>query len=925
MPTLHRFALGASTLALAVLVGCGGGEPAAMARVKAALTAHDTNSAKIELKNFLQKHPQSAEARFLFAQQLALGGEFAAAVPEFQRALDYGHPRHAVLPPLAQAMIRTGDLGRVVSMFKNEELADPEAMASLSASVAMAMAMQGDINGAAQLVDHVLTTAPKSAPARLMKARLEAATGRVKEGMQILDGVLAEQPTDAEAWATKGDFMLRMPGGQQASADAFGKALALNASDVYSLTALVSVRLTLGDVDEARKALTQLKKVAPQQFVTVRSEASVAYATGDHARAREIFQSLLRAAPTNVQLLLLAGENEIRLGAATQAEAMFAKASALDPGNAVARRLLGQAQLQLGQPPKALLTLAPLVEAQNASAEVLATAAEARLLNGETKAADALYARLAKLKPTDPRLRTIVATSAFGRSSDDAVFSELREISTKDKGSSADMALIAAHMQRGQADAALEALTALDRKLPAEPRRHVLRGQILSSKKDWGSARQAFEAALAMDGNYMPALTALSALDARDNKPERATKRFQALLKAQPNNAAAMLALAELTETEGGSQTEVLKLKNAAVKAAPNDLNARLSLINHHLARHDFEPALAAAQSAVASIPDNLELLELLGRCQIGKNQTSQALATFGKIINLTPKSPQGHALTAAVHLREGDDEAARRSIERALQLAPDHPETLTQAITLALRQRQPERALEIARSAQQLRPGDALGWTLEGEIEFSRGNWMPAAAAYRKAIDKKNPGTAPRKLYATLVRANKAADASAFASQWLKSQPKDADFVYFMGDVAQAKGQLAAAGNLFAKALELSPEHVLALNNLAMLRLQAKQPGALELAQRAARIAPHEAAVLDTLALAQASENRLSDAIATQRRAVQLAPDTPEMRLTLAKLLLESGEKANAKEELDKLKRLGQGFKQHDEVSRMLNAMGRG
>ena len=896
-----------------------------MSRVQAAVAAKDTKTAKIELKNFLQKHPKSAQARFLLAQQLVINSEFTAAVPEFQRALDSGHPPQEVLPPMARAMVRAGELGRVIAMFKDEKLANPEAMASLGASVAMAMAMQGDTQGAMSLTDQALRAAPLSAPARLMKARLEAAAGRVDVGMQELDKLLQDQPGDGEAWATKGDFMLRLPGGQQAAVDAFGKALAINPHDAYALNALVAAQLALGNGDAAKKAVKQLREIAPGQFTTARSEGSVAYATGDHARAREIFQSLLRAAPTNVQLLLLAGENEMRLGAATQAEAMFAKASALAPSNGVARRLLAQAQLKLGQTSKALVTLAPLVDAPDANAEVLAMAAEARLMNGETKAADALYTRLGKLKPTDPRLRTIVATAGFGRGSDEAVLSELQDIATKDKGTSADMALIAANMQRGQPDAALNALAALDKKLPPEPRRQVLRGQILASKQDWAGARLAFEAALALDANNMPAVAALSALDARENKPELAMQRFQAVLKSQPNNAQAMVALAELAERQGTGQADALKLRNAAVKAAPGDPDARLALINHHFVRHDHDSALAAAQSAVASMPDNLDLLEMLGRCQIGKDQSSQALATFGKIINLTPKSAHGHALSAAVFLRDGDEESARRSIDRALQLAPGDTESLSLAISLAMRKRQPERALEIARKAQQLQPADALGWTLEGEIELNRGNLAQAVAAYRKAIDKNNAGTAPRKLYATLVRADKMADAAAFASQWLKSHPKDADFIYFMGDVAQARGDLAEAGKRFEETLVLAPEHLLALNNLAMLRLQARQPGAVTLAERAARVAPNEAAVLDTLAMAQAGENQLSAAITTQTRAVQIAPDAPDMRLALAKLLLQAGEKAKAKAELDRLAALGAGFKQQDEVARLLKSLGRG
>lgn len=926
MSSTPRLALCATAAALVTLVaGCGLNQDAGLARVKTAISTRDSATALIEIKSFLQKHPKSGEGRMLLAQHLAQSSNFTGAVTEFQRALENGMPPVQVLPAMARAMVKSGDLARVVSTYRQEKLPDPEAQASLSASVAMALANQGDMAGAAQVNDQALALAPKSAPARLMKARLDAAAGRIDEGQKQIDAVLAEQPGDVEAWVTKGDFMLNVPGRRQAAAEAFEQALKLAPTDVYTLSSAVPVYLALGQTDAARKAVEQLTKVAPNHFSTGRSEAALAYATGDHARAKEVYQSLLKAAPNHVQLLLLAGENEMRLGAVTQAEAMFAKASALVPANAVARRLLAQAQLQLGQVPKALVTLAPLVDATETSAEVLAIAAEARQRNGEPKLAEALYGRLAKLKPSDPRLQTIVATAGFGRLSDDAVFNELRQIASRDKGSTADMALINAHMQRGQVDAALKALDTLDAKLPPEPRRHVLRGQILSANQDWAGARRAFEAALAMDAKDMAALTALSALDARDNRADDAKQRFRSLLKSQPGNTKALLGLAELIERQPGDDAEVLKLRNSAVKAAPANPDVRIALVNHHLRRRDNEAALNAALAAVASMPDNLDLLELLGRCQAARQQSSQALSSFGKIAVLTPKSARGPVLSAALQFRDGDIEAANRGVERALRLEPTHPEALSLAVSVAMRKKQVDKALEVARSAQQLRPSDALGWMLEGEIEFERGQWTQAAAAYRRALDKPPVVAAARKLYVTLVRAGKGADAAAFAAQWQKSHPRDTDFLYYMGDVAQARGELAEASKLFEQTLALAPGHALALNNLAMLRLQARQPGALDLAQRAAKAAPFEPAVLDTLAQALATEDKLSDALSTQVRAVQLAPDVPELRLALAKLLLQSGEKAKAKVELDRLVGLGAGFRQQDEVAKLLKSLGRG
>ena len=155
--------------------------------------------------------------------------------------------------------------------------------------------------------------------------------------------------------------------------------------------------------------------------------------------AREIFQALLRVVPDNPQVLLLAGETEMRLGAGVQAETMFAKAATLAPNNPEARRLLARAQLRLGQPAKAITTLGPLVEKADAGAEDLALAAEARLLTGDAKAADALFVRVARLAPTDPQLRTMVAVNAMGRGNDAAAFTELNSIAAADSGTGADL------------------------------------------------------------------------------------------------------------------------------------------------------------------------------------------------------------------------------------------------------------------------------------------------------------------------------------------------------------------------------------------------------------------------------------------------------------------------------------------------------
>ena len=918
----HRVALPLALVCVLFLPACGRNEASDVLRAKADLAQADSAAARIKLKHLIQAHPKSGEARYLLGARLLADGDAAAAVIELERASDLKHPAAAVLPTLAEALVLSGQAQRAILLGADTALPDPDAQARLQAAVAQALAVQGDLPAAQAAMARALAAAPTSAPALLIKARLAAMADDVAGALATIDRLLAAHPAHAEAWALKGDFLLRQPDGRQPAMAAYQKALQIKPDQVYSMSALVALHMAQGDLDSARKQFTALKKQAPKQLNTGFLEAHLAYAAGNHAKAREIFQALLQVLPENVNLLLSAGENELKLNAPVAAEALFAKAAALAPRNPLARRLLAQAQIRLGQAARALVTLAPLVDAPDTSADVLALAAQARLVNGQAKEADALYARLAKLKPTDPQLRTLVASAGFGRIDDNTVFSELQSIASDDRGSSADLALIGAHLRRGQLDAGLAALAPLQRKRPDDPMPLHLRGQILAMKQDSAGARQSFDDALKRDAGYFPSIAALAALDLRDGQPEVAQQRFKTLLKTQPRNAAAMLALAELLVRQRAPRADVQKQIMAAVQAAHADPDARVALIAHHFDGRDFDAALDAALAATVALPDNIDMLALLARCQMRVGQTHQALSAYGKIVNLQPRSARGHLGMADVYLQTNELDLAQRSVNRALELSPRLAEVQGQAIAVAVRRKQFDAALDIARHMQAERPAEALGFALEGEIESRRGHWDAAAAALRKALDKRAPGAAVSKLHIALLRGGKAAEAEQFAASWLKRHPKDTSFLFQLADAAQVGGNNALAEQRYQQILALQPEHVLALNNLAMLYIQMKKPNATALAERAVRNAPDQPAFLDTLAQAHANDNHLKQAIEVQQRAVDLARDEGLLLLSLARYQLQAGDNAQAKAALDKLARKGKQFAQQDEVARLQKSL---
>src|SRR5687767_9198099 len=84
---------------LALLAACGGkDEPELMASAKQYIEKRDHKAAITELKNMLEKNPQSGEARFLLGQALLESGDPLGADVELKRALEYRHPESAVAP-----------------------------------------------------------------------------------------------------------------------------------------------------------------------------------------------------------------------------------------------------------------------------------------------------------------------------------------------------------------------------------------------------------------------------------------------------------------------------------------------------------------------------------------------------------------------------------------------------------------------------------------------------------------------------------------------------------------------------------------------------------------------------------------------------------------------------------------------------------
>lgn len=921
-PTFPRKGLVAAALLAAALTACSGDKPETMlASARDYMAKSDYKAAVIQVKNALQENPELPEARYLLGLALLKSGDPVGAETELRRARSLGHPDEQVVPPLAQAMLMLGKVKNVVDDFAGVQLTAPAAKAELQTTLAAAHGAQGSVPQAQQALNAALEADPAYGPALLMKAGGLARERKFDEAQAIVDSVLAKDAKYAEAWKFKGDLLLAGKGLTDEALAAYRKAIEVNPNYLQAHGALLTEIFRQGDLDNAGKQLAELKKVAPNNPQTRYFDTLLAFQKKDMKLARESSQQLIRVAPDNAQALVLAGAIELQSNSLVQAETMLAKALQGAPNFALARQLLTSTYLRSGQPEKALTTLQPMLKGDDQNSRTSALAGEVYLQTGDVKKAEEYFAKAAKQDPKNTRARTALALTHLA-SGQEAGYAELQAVAASDSGTTADLALISVHLRRGELDKALGAIAALEKKQPDRPLASNLRGRTLLAKKDVAGARKAFERSLSLDPTYFPSVASLAALDIGDKKMDDARKRFDAVLAKNPQHPQALLALAELRAREGGNKTEVAELITKAVNANPTEKMPRMLLIDLHLRSKDNKLALSAAQSAVAAIPDSPELLDALGRAQQASGDTNQALISFNKAAALAPNSPMPHMRMAEAHMQAKDKTAAGQSLRKALDVKADHLDAQRGLIMLALDAKNYSEAVMIARTIQKQRPNVGLGYQFEGDVAALQKNWPAAANAYRAGLKQ---GTFPEiasKLHTVLLADSKTGEADKLSADWVKNNPKEPVFPLYLADLALTRNDLAGAEKLYRNVIQIAPNNAVAYNNLAWVSGKLNKGDAIAMAEKAIALAPNQPAFLDTLAMLLSDKDDYANALEWQNKAVALQPENPLYKLNLAKIHIKGGKKDLARKELDELAKLGDKFRGQAEVAALIKSL---
>ncbi len=337
--------------------------------------------------------------------------------------------------------------------------------------------------------------------------------------------------------------------------------------------------------------------------------------------------------------------------------------------------------------------------------------------------------------------------------------------------------------------------------------------------------------------------------------------------------------------------------------------------------RH-WQSSLTLCKHALEVTEDNFVMHINLGLALYSQGFVDEANSHYRQALQIKPGSPKAHNNLAVLLIEQGAMEEATKHCRQALRFRPDFADAhsnlgsalakagkLDEAIehfhqalkiepdhigthnnlgsALAIKGKLDE-AVGYYRRALRLNPNNELTLTNLGKALRLQNKLDEAITCYKESLRLKpdQPG-AHRNLAMILFRQGKLDEAIIhyeYSIQFKEDQP----FVLNkLGENYFLRGEIKEAFRCWNKVLELEPEWVGAINNLAWIKAthpdtDIRNPDeAVQLALRACKLTEHNRPdILDTLAVAYAAAGRYGEAIETAQKALGLAEATNQQQL---------------------------------------------
>lgn len=915
-------------VSVVVLSGCERRSPEKLlAEARAYADKGDFRTASIQLRTLLKRDPDNVEGVLMLAEVALKGNNPALAERNYRRATELGIEAERTWAGRMEALLQLGRFDEVLAEARTSDGPRTFRVAGDAARQALLVGraqigLQKFTDAEASLRES-LRLAP-SAEAHLELGRLLVATNREPASDEQLQAALALEPDDPEALLMQG---LRLLGkGEEAqAAEVLGRALERGRSEgqvlvqAAALGTLAELDLAAKRFDEAKKRADEVARLAGNQPDVRYLRARIALEQGNLERAKQELQEVLAADRSFAPAQRLLGaiytlENQFDL-----AEMYLRPVVVANPDDLFARRLLATVLLARNRPAEALPLLENVTAPDEESREALLTMmGQASLQLGDVARAISIFREGSKAYPDNPLFELGLGLTMLAEGRTDEASEVLRQVRGAEVDATRAAFLTIVYMQKGQADEAMASARSVVAKFPDQAWSHNLLGSVLMATGQFAEARQVVGKAVELDPKDAAALANLARVEELLGNPAAAAVAWQRILDKDPTNADAAFWLARL-ELDQGNVPKALKVLEPFQKTSSR---ARLLVGSILLDRGATAEVRKLAGQIARDEPKNAEVWNLLGLTDLSTGSPDDAIVNFGKAIELRPNGALYRVNLARAYMVAGNDKAASEAMAAARQLEPGLLQLQSLEFIRLARRGQLAEARKVLDGIRAAKLGDeTLHDAMEAELLVAEKKPAAAADLYQKAYGQKPNLDLAVKAWNSRKLASGTGD-PALLLDWQKRNPADPRAARALGDALLADDKVAEAEAAYEKVLALAPDDLATINNLAWLYQERGDRRAVQLGDRAARLAPESAPILDTAGWAQLRLGDRQRGLTLIRRAASLEPTDRDIQYHLAVALVETGQPAEGKRILAALVESTDAFASRAAAEQMLRKM---
>lgn len=874
----------------------------------------------IELKNALQKEGNLPEARWLLGEAYLKLGDGSLALREFNSARSLGFEHEQMDNNIFRALNQQG---------KFQEVIDKTGMLVAEADSAELQVIRGDAyfglrqgEEAESAYRAAMDLNPSAGDAYVGLARLALSRRDLPRSKELIEKGIELAPENDDLWVLKG--MLALIQNQAAEADEyFSRANEIAPYNRMAKIGVIRARFAQNKFEEATPPLKTLESRYGNSPTVKYLRAYLEYRNGNVEKAEELLLDVLKVSSSHPESLLLLSNILYQGGKLEQVIDYMERFTSQFPGHLPAVKLLAVAYLGQQDIDKTIALIEAALENNTADDQLYSILGTAYIRSGNMEKATEYLEQAARINPNAANIRAQLALSHLAAGSTDLAVSALEDAVKLDpKLYSADIMLILTHIRSEKYDKAISAARNLHEKEPDNPLPLNLLGTAHAGKQEFDEARRYFEQAIEKNPEYSPAKFNLANLDIEQGNLDAAEQRFKNILKTDSSNAKAYVGLAKL-ENKRGNEEAMLGYLRQAREVDEKSIEARLLLARYYKNTGRNREMLEAIEEAAKLAPNFTEIIFLAAQAQRLNGEYDNARKNIELLVSEFPEAVDVLMEQAMLQMDLREFETAEATIEKILAIKPDHERALLAQINLYLRTDRPEPARTALEAYAGAYPDSPDLDISRGDIALYEQDYAAALEHYRNALADKETSFVVFRIVNTYLAMNDTDNARAILEKWISEHPDDKQVKLVLASRYHQEDDTSRAIELYEEVVRDDATNMIALNNLAWLYLETDARRSLELAERAFKLAPEQAEVMDTFGwILVLQGSQVERGVSLIRAALDKKPDVPSIRYHYAFALAKSGNRARAIDELNSLLRENPTFPELNEAKALLQEL---